>query len=192
MERERMKTHTLRQTIASLVTVVAGARLDLSDGLHTMTRHILSGGWSMSALLITTLLGALVSQNVAAAEPTSRPFRMGFTGFVYDTTPEAVSRLAEICSRERGHPCPSHRRSPLDAGVEWPTLPQSPARRMGGQEIGDAAKGKNLPGHLAWARRTEGRGQSRAAAGGAQGKALRRSVGDEGLSRLLPAGDRVL
>jgi hypothetical protein len=43
----------------------------------------------------------LVKQHAAAAEPTSRPFRMGFTGFVYDITPEAVAASRKFV-RENG------------------------------------------------------------------------------------------
>jgi hypothetical protein len=40
---------------------------------------------------VLLLAVAFMTQHAAAAEPTSRPFRMGFTGFVHDITPEAVS-----------------------------------------------------------------------------------------------------
>jgi len=48
---------------------------------------------SLCIATLTLLLSvALVKQHAAAAESGSRPFRMGFTGFVYDITPEAVTR----------------------------------------------------------------------------------------------------
>ena len=46
------------------------------------------------AILALLLAIPFVIQEAVAAEFTNRPFRMGFTGFVYDITPEAV-RLRE-------------------------------------------------------------------------------------------------
>ncbi len=55
----------------------------------------------------------LVKQHVAAAESTNRPFRMGFTGFVYDMTPEAVNASRKFV-RENGDILAHH-----IEGVPW-------------------------------------------------------------------------
>lgn len=52
-------------------------------------------------------------QHAAAAEPASRTFRMGFTGFVYDTTPEAVAASRKFV-RENGDILAHH-----IEGVPW-------------------------------------------------------------------------
>src|SRR5678809_245633 len=55
----------------------------------------------------------LVEQPAVAAEPTNRAFRMGFTGFVYDTTPEAVAASRKFV-RENGDILAHH-----IEGVPW-------------------------------------------------------------------------
>src|SRR6266850_83355 len=52
-------------------------------------------------LLPLIFLLAFLTSDVRADEKTSRPFRMGFTGFVHDITPDAVAASRKFC-RENG------------------------------------------------------------------------------------------
>ena len=59
------------------------------------------------------LLSTLAEQHAGAAGSTNRPFRMGFTGFVYDMTAEAVSASRKFV-RENGDILAHH-----IEGVPW-------------------------------------------------------------------------
>ena len=117
-------------------------------------------------LILIVLRRAAANQpdDTARRKGQARAFRMGFTGFVHDITPEAVAASRKFV-RENGDILAHHIEGvPWAEALSGKPFPKAVARRMGGQEVGDAAEGEGLPGHLARPRRPQGGGQGRAAA----------------------------
>jgi hypothetical protein len=95
----------------SLSSAHSFARLLNIVSNRTHHHRILRG----SALAACALLlgGVFLGPHATAGEPVSRPFRMGFTGFIYDLTPEAVASSRDFV-RENGDILAHH-----IEGVPW-------------------------------------------------------------------------
>jgi len=89
------------------------------------------------------LLGVVfVMQHAGAAEPTSRPFRMGFTGFVYDITPEAVAASRKFV-RENADILAHHIEGvPWTEAMNGQPFPKALLEEWAGKKLATPPKGK--------------------------------------------------
>jgi hypothetical protein len=84
----------------------------------------------------------LMKQRAVAAGPTNRPFRMGFTGFVYDMTPQAVAESRKFV-RENGDILAHHIEGvPWTQALNGQLFPKALLDEWGGKKLATPPKGK--------------------------------------------------
>jgi hypothetical protein len=125
-----------------------------SKEMKTMqtAKQLILGLEALVALSITTQTlpsahpdandGPVTEQRAAAAGPTSRPFRMGFTGFVHDTTPEAVAASRRFV-RENGDILAHHIEGvPWTQALNGQAFPKGLLEEWEGKKSAASPKGK--------------------------------------------------